>query len=165
MVAGPRFEPTNLCRSALGLCPSWAISFPPVRKEHTVVSRRYGMWWSSDSNPVRHAQQAATAVPITVVPGTDYVVPIASLIAAHSALRWRFTAPVVRSVVLFASESSASFAFERQQTAKITCLIPGAPDTIRTCGLYLRRVALYPAELRVHLLLTQCLRRFLASLK
>src|ERR1700730_8886387 len=26
----------------------------------------------------------------------------------------------------------------------------GAPDTIRTCGLYLRRVALYPAELRVH---------------
>jgi hypothetical protein len=25
----------------------------------------------------------------------------------------------------------------------------GAPDTIRTCGLYLRRVALYPAELRV----------------
>ena len=29
----------------------------------------------------------------------------------------------------------------------------GAPDTIRTCGLHLRRVALYPAELRVH----QCL--------
>jgi hypothetical protein len=27
----------------------------------------------------------------------------------------------------------------------------GAPDTIRTCGLHLRRVALYPAELRVHL--------------
>jgi hypothetical protein len=26
----------------------------------------------------------------------------------------------------------------------------GAPDTIRTCGLHLRRVALYPAELRVH---------------
>src|SRR5260221_405512 len=25
----------------------------------------------------------------------------------------------------------------------------GAPDRIRTCGLYLRRVALYPAELRV----------------
>jgi hypothetical protein len=25
----------------------------------------------------------------------------------------------------------------------------GAPDTIRTCGLHLRRVALYPAELRV----------------
>ena len=25
----------------------------------------------------------------------------------------------------------------------------GAPGTIRTCGLYLRRVALYPAELRV----------------
>jgi TRAP-type mannitol/chloroaromatic compound transport system substrate-binding protein len=41
----------------------------------------------------------------------------------------------------------------------------GAPDTIRTCGLYLRRVALYPAELRVHLLLTQCLRGFLASVK
>ena len=28
----------------------------------------------------------------------------------------------------------------------------GAPDTIRTCGLHLRRVALYPAELRVHLI-------------
>jgi hypothetical protein len=41
----------------------------------------------------------------------------------------------------------------------------GAPDTIRTCGLYLRRVALYPAELRVHLLLTQCLRGFLASVE
>jgi hypothetical protein len=27
----------------------------------------------------------------------------------------------------------------------------GAPDTIRTCDLHLRRVALYPAELRVHL--------------
>ena len=27
----------------------------------------------------------------------------------------------------------------------------GAPDTTRTCGLHLRRVALYPAELRVHL--------------
>jgi hypothetical protein len=27
----------------------------------------------------------------------------------------------------------------------------GAPDTIRTCGLHLRRVALYPAELRAHL--------------
>jgi hypothetical protein len=27
----------------------------------------------------------------------------------------------------------------------------GAPDTIRTCGLHLRRVALYPAELRVPL--------------
>jgi hypothetical protein len=26
----------------------------------------------------------------------------------------------------------------------------GAPGTIRTCGLHLRRVALYPAELRVH---------------
>jgi hypothetical protein len=26
----------------------------------------------------------------------------------------------------------------------------GAPDTIRTCGLHLRRVALYPAELRAH---------------
>jgi hypothetical protein len=26
----------------------------------------------------------------------------------------------------------------------------GAPDTIRTCGLHLRRVALYAAELRVH---------------
>ena len=26
----------------------------------------------------------------------------------------------------------------------------GAPDTIRTCGLHLRRVALYQAELRVH---------------
>jgi hypothetical protein len=25
----------------------------------------------------------------------------------------------------------------------------GAPDTIRTCGLHLRRVALYPAELRL----------------
>ena len=25
----------------------------------------------------------------------------------------------------------------------------GAPDTIRTCGLCLRRAALYPAELRV----------------
>jgi hypothetical protein len=41
----------------------------------------------------------------------------------------------------------------------------GAPDTIRTRGLYLRRVALYPAELRVHLLLTQCLRGYLARLK
>ena len=29
----------------------------------------------------------------------------------------------------------------------------GAPDTIRTCGLHLRRVALYPAELRAHLTL------------
>ena len=38
----------------------------------------------------------------------------------------------------------------------------GAPDTIRTCDLHLRRVALYPAELRA-LLLTQCLRGFLAS--
>jgi hypothetical protein len=28
----------------------------------------------------------------------------------------------------------------------------GAPDTIRTCGLHLRRVALYPAELRVRYL-------------
>ena len=27
----------------------------------------------------------------------------------------------------------------------------GAPDRIRTCGLCLRRAALYPAELRVHL--------------
>jgi hypothetical protein len=27
--------------------------------------------------------------------------------------------------------------------------VSGAPGTIRTCGLYLRRVALYPAELRV----------------
>ncbi len=44
-------------------------------------------------------------------------------------------------------------------------IVPGAPDTIRTCGLHLRRVALYPAELRVHLLLTQCLRGFLASVK
>src|SRR5882757_9420140 len=41
----------------------------------------------------------------------------------------------------------------------------GAPDTIRTCGLRLRRATLYPAELRVHLLLTQCLREFLASVK
>ena len=41
----------------------------------------------------------------------------------------------------------------------------GAPDTIRTCGLRLRRAMLYPAELRVHLLLTQCLREFLASVK
>jgi hypothetical protein len=41
----------------------------------------------------------------------------------------------------------------------------GAPDTIRTCGLRLRRATLYPAELRVHLLLTQCLRGFLASVK
>jgi hypothetical protein len=40
----------------------------------------------------------------------------------------------------------------------------GAPDTIRTCGLHLRRVALYPAELPVHLL-TQCLRGFLAGVK
>jgi hypothetical protein len=39
------------------------------------------------------------------------------------------------------------------------------PDTIRTCGLHLRRVALYPAELRVHLLLTRCLREFLAGVK
>jgi hypothetical protein len=29
----------------------------------------------------------------------------------------------------------------------------GAPDTIRTCDLHLRRVALYPAELRAHLTL------------
>jgi hypothetical protein len=43
--------------------------------------------------------------------------------------------------------------------------VVGAPDAIRTCGLYLRRVALYPAELRVHLLLTQCLRGFLASVE
>src|SRR5258707_14731163 len=41
----------------------------------------------------------------------------------------------------------------------------GAPDTIPTCGLRLRRATLYPAELRVHLLLTQCLREFLASVK
>jgi hypothetical protein len=41
----------------------------------------------------------------------------------------------------------------------------GAPDTIRTCGLRLRRATLYPAELRVHLLLTQCLRGFFASVK
>ena len=41
----------------------------------------------------------------------------------------------------------------------------GAPDTIRTCGLYLRRVALYSAELRVPALLTQCLRGFLTTVK
>ena len=41
----------------------------------------------------------------------------------------------------------------------------GAPDTIRTCDLYLRRVALYPAELRVHLLPAQCLRGFLSGVK
>src|SRR3954451_15077351 len=43
--------------------------------------------------------------------------------------------------------------------------VVGAPDTIRTCGLRLRRATLYPAEPRVHLLLTQCLREFLASVK
>lgn len=37
-------------------------------------------------------------------------------------------------------------------------LLGGAPDTIRTCGLRLRRATLYPAELRVPALLTQCLR-------
>jgi hypothetical protein len=35
----------------------------------------------------------------------------------------------------------------------------GAPDTIQTCGLRLRRATHYPAELRC-LLLTQCLRGF-----
>ncbi len=31
----------------------------------------------------------------------------------------------------------------------------GAPDTIRTCDFYLRRVALYPSELRAHCLQTK----------
>src|SRR5216683_1463421 len=35
----------------------------------------------------------------------------------------------------------------------------GAPDTIRTCGLHLRRVALYPAELRAHLTIWGALSR------
>ena len=34
--------------------------------------------------------------------------------------------------------------------ANTTFCCNGAPDTIRTCGLRLRRAALYPAELRVH---------------
>ena len=56
------------------------------------------------------------------------------------------------------------FCASRQQRRTISC--SGAPDTIRTCDLHLRRVALYPAELRVHLLLlTQCLRGFLAGVK
>src|SRR5216683_8303156 len=51
----------------------------------------------------------------------------------------------------------------RQSRPRIN--VVGAPDTIRTCGLHLRRVALYPAELRVHLLLTQCLRGFLVGVQ
>ncbi len=39
----------------------------------------------------------------------------------------------------------AAYAHKRRPAAEF-----GAPDTIRTCGLHLRRVALYPAELRVH---------------
>ena len=41
----------------------------------------------------------------------------------------------------------------------------GAPDTIRTCGLRLRRATLYPAELRVLALLTQCLRGNFVTVK
>jgi hypothetical protein len=44
--------------------------------------------------------------------------------------------------------------------------VVGAPDTIRTCGLHLRRVALYPAELRVqHYCLRSAYAEFLASVK
>ena len=53
----------------------------------------------------------------------------------------------------------AALTYYFQRVSKANCpsrkvlsfVFPGAPDTIRMCGLHLRRVALYPAELRVHL--------------
>ena len=63
---------------------------------------------------------------------------------------------------------AASHARRRVKLQVLACPVlyrSGAPDTIRTCGLYLRRVALYPAELRVPALLTQCLRGILMTVK
>ena len=88
----------------------------------------------------------------------------ADLIVARKAHRRRSRPPLVRlRCQRLLGESVMSFAFDCRQTIERTNVV-GAPDTIRTCGLYLRR-ALYPAELRVHLLLTQCLRGFFERLK
>ena len=90
----------------------------------------------------------------------------ADLIVARKAHRRRSRPPLVRlRCQRLLGESVMTFAFDCRQAMRSRINVVGAPDTIRTCGLYLRRVALYPAELRVHLQLTQCLRGFLAGLK
>jgi Autoinducer binding domain len=52
-----------------------------------------------------------------------------------------------------ANRCARSSPLQAQNRRVLACPVlyrSGAPDTIRTCDLHLRRVALYPAELRVH---------------
>ena len=59
-----------------------------------------------------------------------------------------------RRVVLKHLFGHSSHLLSRKGRLRPECLVlfaSGAPDTIRTCGLRLRRATLYPAELRVHI--------------
>ena len=57
------------------------------------------------------------------------------------------------SIFLVGSQSDAGVAarilLEAAHVSEASCSVTGAPDTIRTCDLCLRRATLYPAELRV----------------